>query len=502
MEFKSFNNVLDYVKNLSEEDLLSPVLTKLLIDNGYKEVNDLNIDEKIHLLNNLTDGKYSIVLGDRVQQEVNDIKLNLEKYQHVFNKLYDEESKNVLKNILCYRLTREIKYILDAYSEETEQYFESNITFYRTNCIYVDCGALDGATTIDFILHNPDFNKIYIYEPIKEYFEDCVKNIDKLELKNIIFRNAAVYNKQTALNFSNSLKGSSRADEYGKIKVQAISLDEDIKEKIDFIKMDIEGSEKVAIEGAQNHIKNNAPMLAICVYHLPSDLWELLIMVEKMDERYRFYLRHYTSNANETVLYAVPEDGYQSRDWSKETKQNNLNNIVELGCLRLKNRVIQNNYVDLIKIQKYLMQQLENYQKFDFELEKTNNEISTWNRSLEEGKRYLLQELDNLNNCINALNENKQYLEEQIENRDNVISELKKWIKQLEEAKEYFISEIDNQKIEIEKAEIITKDYEKNINDLINENKKLRYYLKEEVTKPWYKKIVTKNNHDDLNQKL
>ena len=40
-----------------------------------------------------------------------------------------------------------------------------------------------------------------------------------------------------------------------------------VKEKISFIKMNIEGAEVDTISGGKNHIENDTPKMAICVYH-------------------------------------------------------------------------------------------------------------------------------------------------------------------------------------------------------------------------------------------
>lgn len=83
--------------------------------------------------------------------------------------------------------------------------------------------------------------------------------------------------------------------------------DEDIHEKITFIKTDIEGFEVSSLLGAKNHIRDDSPKLAVCTYHIVSDMWEIPRLIESMNPNYRFYLRHYMKTQNwETVLYAIP----------------------------------------------------------------------------------------------------------------------------------------------------------------------------------------------------
>ena len=54
------------------------------------------------------------------------------------------------------------------------------------------------------------------------------------------------------------------------------TIDNMIGEKVDFIKMDIEGAEQDAIEGAQRVLlKQYNPILAICVYHKAEDWYKI-----------------------------------------------------------------------------------------------------------------------------------------------------------------------------------------------------------------------------------
>ena len=74
------------------------------------------------------------------------------------------------------------------------------------------------------------------------------------------------------------------------------------------IKMDIEGSELRAIEGAKNTIRHYKPKLAIFVYHKPEDIFEIPLKILELDSGYKLYLRHYSYVDTETVLYAVNEN--------------------------------------------------------------------------------------------------------------------------------------------------------------------------------------------------
>ena len=72
--------------------------------------------------------------------------------------------------------------------------------------------------------------------------------------------------------------------------------------------MDIEGSELAALLGAEKTLCKFRPTLAVSVYHNLSDFWTIPRFVESLNLGYKFYLRHFTIHAEETVLFAVPEE--------------------------------------------------------------------------------------------------------------------------------------------------------------------------------------------------
>lgn len=76
--------------------------------------------------------------------------------------------------------------------------------------------------------------------------------------------------------------------------------------RIDFIKMDIEGAELAALQGASATLTRDRPKLAISLYHRPDDFIALPQFLATLLSDYDFHLDHYTIHAEETVLYACP----------------------------------------------------------------------------------------------------------------------------------------------------------------------------------------------------
>jgi hypothetical protein len=73
-----------------------------------------------------------------------------------------------------------------------------------------------------------------------------------------------------------------------------------------FIKMDIEGAEPDALEGARHTFEMHHPAAAICVYHASEHLWRVPLLLQAMCPDSKIYLRRYAEECWELVVYAVP----------------------------------------------------------------------------------------------------------------------------------------------------------------------------------------------------
>ena len=93
-----------------------------------------------------------------------------------------------------------------------------------------------------------------------------------------------------------------------------ISIDDFVKknkvDKIDFIKMDIEGAEPLALEGAMETIKRFRPKLAIAIYHNMSDFVTIPNWILNLNLDYEIFIGHYTIHAEETICFAKPKNKF------------------------------------------------------------------------------------------------------------------------------------------------------------------------------------------------
>jgi FkbM family methyltransferase len=85
-------------------------------------------------------------------------------------------------------------------------------------------------------------------------------------------------------------------------------VDELALQRLDLIKMDIEGAEPQALSGAWKSIERHRPQLAISIYHHPDHFFELPVAMVGRLKSYRFFIRNYHFISNETIFYAIPRE--------------------------------------------------------------------------------------------------------------------------------------------------------------------------------------------------
>lgn len=77
-------------------------------------------------------------------------------------------------------------------------------------------------------------------------------------------------------------------------------------EKVDLIKMDIEGAEKEALQGAVETIRKFRPKLHVCAYHHIDDIWQIPDLLNNISSGYNLHFAAHVPYMNEYVYYFEP----------------------------------------------------------------------------------------------------------------------------------------------------------------------------------------------------
>lgn len=212
---------------------------------------------------------------------------NEEKFERAYSLLADEESKRVYRDILNFKVSGKIKYLLSSFCDKSKVY--SDILNLNENEEIIDLGAYDGDTIREFTAATGGkYKHITAIEPDKKSYKKLLKNTDGM--KNISTLNMGIWSKRDTLIFDAEAGRNSKLSAEG-VSVEVTDIDS-LNIAPTFIKMDIEGSEMKALEGAEKTIKKYLPKLYICAYHRNEDLFALLLKINELSEKYKIYFRH------------------------------------------------------------------------------------------------------------------------------------------------------------------------------------------------------------------
>ena len=241
----------------------SMLISVVVLGRNWTAMNKL-IEKNIEAIDYFAFEKYSGLNIKKVNvfcECKEDIEENRIKYEEIYNKLGDEESKETFLNILNFRLSGNMEYLKRFKFRQEEQYFEEFLKF-GTEEVFVDAGGFEGETALEFIKKCKNYKEIHIFEPDPSNLAKAKLNLEKYN--NVYFYEKGVSNKKEVLKFGAGDGSASKISYQGNIIINVDSIDNMINEKITFVKMDIEGAEEEAIKGMKNHIINDCPKMAIC----------------------------------------------------------------------------------------------------------------------------------------------------------------------------------------------------------------------------------------------
>lgn len=217
----------------------------------------------------------------------------------------DKHSKEVFSQILKAHAT--LRYDTKALSPDTTQYFDVDVPFRHKYKTFVDCGAYVG-DTLEKLLQYHKVRQYIGFEPDIGNYKELSKTAQRLISKsgNAVLLPLSVGNENGFLQFEANANGNSAVNDTGDVTVQTVRLDDVLSGYSELlIKMDVEGSEIAALNGARGIIAESKPDLAVCVYHKVSDLWRIPLLLNKWVPEYKMYMRNHCSGTFETVLYAT-----------------------------------------------------------------------------------------------------------------------------------------------------------------------------------------------------
>ena len=219
--------------------------------------------------------------------------------------LSDETSQRCLLDIAAFRLGLHTTY--GSFQHRERQYFNPlTLDGLKGQALrFVDGGAYNGDTYLE-LCSVADVAEAYLFEPDAENYAQLVAHTANAERRAQCLP-LGLSDRYGILSF-NAGKGEGAAiTENGTSHIAVAALDSVLAaHTVNFIKLDVEGAELQALQGARQLIQRCRPVLALSLYHRPQDLWEIPLLLAELCEDYHFYIRQHFFNSFDSVLYAVP----------------------------------------------------------------------------------------------------------------------------------------------------------------------------------------------------
>lgn len=206
--------------------------------------------------------------------------------------LADEKSRVIFSSIVNYRLTGRMEYLLKCYMEREEMY---SILPCDKILNAVDAGAYNGDTAREMKQYFPNLKRVLALEPDRKNFKKLVRYSEAEDEIEVLPINAAAWCKDSDGIFfgsgnRNSTAVATASYEHSEDSIKMIEIDSLTDEKIDYIKYDVEGAEREALEGSCRIIKRDFPSLLVSLYHRSRDLFELVNSIKEAYPEYTLHL--------------------------------------------------------------------------------------------------------------------------------------------------------------------------------------------------------------------
>ena len=220
----------------------------------------------------------------------------------------DERSRNLFDDAVRFRLTGKPDCLRDT--EPFGATCASLPIAGRIRCA-VDGGAFRGDTAADIDrCFGPE--KIFAVEPDPKTYEKLAAFAGSGIRAETVPVRAVLWDRDGEIPFSSS--GSRGAGTDGKnrrsspVTVPAVTLDSLLgEERVDFIKLDVEGAETEAIRGGLGVLERDRPALAVSLYHRTDDLWRIPLTLHGLLPGHAFLLRRVPCIPIwDLMLWAVP----------------------------------------------------------------------------------------------------------------------------------------------------------------------------------------------------
>ena len=186
------------------------------------------------------------------------------------------------------KLTGKVEYLIDGCENDDEILSHLGAESFR---VTLDLGAYNGDTALKLVDYCPKLETVIALEPDERNFKKLC--INTVPTKKVEPHFGAAWDKDEILTFTKGggrgihRKGGEKTVEVAGIRPETL-LD---GRKVDYIKIDVEGAERQAIDGCKNAISEYRPSLRIALYHKSADIFELPLIIHTICPDHKMYIK-------------------------------------------------------------------------------------------------------------------------------------------------------------------------------------------------------------------
>lgn len=235
------------------------------------------------------------------------VEQSMDKIQRCARLFADGESVRIYESVINAKLTGKISHLRASETDRATVYRQ--ILRPESYKAYADLGAYNGDTIRELLAVAPNLELAVAMEPDRRNFRKLSEYAEGESRCSIELHNTGAWSHADTLFFDGSGNRNANITNVGSRakEIQVDSLDRVLSGRhVDYVKYDVEGSERQALEGSRETIKRFSPDLLISMYHRSEDVFELPLMIHEMNPSYKLYLRRFSYlPAWDLNLYAI-----------------------------------------------------------------------------------------------------------------------------------------------------------------------------------------------------